>query len=72
MTYPVDLQVHSTCSDGTETPAEVVQHAARLGVQVLALTDHDSVLGVDAAQMAGQHCGVTVIPALEFSTKSEP
>jgi predicted metal-dependent phosphoesterase TrpH len=72
MIYPVDLQVHSTCSDGTETPVEVVQHAARLGVQVMALTDHDSVLGVDAAQMAGQHCGVIVIPALEFSTKSEP
>lgn len=70
--YPVDLQTHSTCSDGTETPSELILHAARLGIQVLALTDHDSVLGVDAAQAQGRLCGVTVIPALEFSTKSEP
>ncbi len=70
--YPVDLQTHSTCSDGTETPVELVQHAARLGVQVLALTDHDNVLGIDEAQAMGQICGLTVIPALEFSTKSEP
>ena len=70
--YPVDLQTHSTCSDGTETPGVLVEHAARLGIQVLALTDHDSVLGVDDAQTIGKLCGVTVIPALEFSTKSEP
>ncbi|MCX6049908.1 MAG: hypothetical protein NT075_32825 [Chloroflexi bacterium] len=48
-----------------------MQHAAQLGIQVLALTDHDSVLGVDEAQTMGELCGVTVIPALEFSTKSE-
>ncbi len=70
--YPVDLQMHSTCSDGTEPPGGLIQHAARLGIQVLALTDHDSVLGVDDAQRMGELCGVTVIPALEFSTKSEP
>lgn len=70
--YPVDLQVHSTCSDGTETPTALVQHAAQLGIQVLALTDHDSTLGVDKALIAGQMFDVTIIPAIEFSTKSEP
>jgi predicted metal-dependent phosphoesterase TrpH len=69
--YPVDLQVHSTCSDGTETPAQLVAHAARRGVRVLALTDHDTVAGVDEAIEAGAQHGVTVIPALEFSTRSE-
>jgi predicted metal-dependent phosphoesterase TrpH len=69
--YPVDLQVHSTCSDGTETPSELVTHAARLGIRVLALTDHDSVLGVSEAQKAGLHHGIEVIPAIEFSTTSE-
>lgn len=70
--YPVDLQVHSTCSDGTETPTALVQHAARLGVRILALTDHDSTLGVDEALITGQKSGVMIIPAIEFSTKSEP
>jgi 3',5'-nucleoside bisphosphate phosphatase len=69
--YPVDLQVHSTCSDGTETPAELVVHAARLGIRVLAITDHDSVLGVAEAMEAGQHAGVQVIPAIEYSTTTE-
>jgi len=70
-TYPVDLQVHSTRSDGTDTPTALVEQAARLGVQVLALTDHDSVLGVDEAMTAGARLGVTIAPALEFSTLNE-
>src|SRR5690349_14942320 len=70
--YPVDLQVHSTCSDGTETPTALVQHAARLGINVLALNDHDSTLRFDAALITGQKSGMTIIPALEISTTSEP
>jgi len=70
-TYPIDLQTHSTRSDGTETPTELVAHAAQLGIRVMALTDHDSVLGVDEALAAGVKHGVRVIPALEFSTTSE-
>ncbi len=69
--YPVDLQLHSTCSDGTETPTALVEHSARLGVQALALTDHDTVTGIDEALAAGRQHGVTVVPALEFSTTSE-
>jgi len=71
-TYPVDLQVHSTRSDGTDAPAALVEKAAALGVRVLALTDHDSVLGVDEALDAGQRWNVTIVPALEFSTRDEP
>lgn len=70
--FPVDLQLHSTASDGTESPAELVAHAARRGLQVIALTDHDSVLGVDAALAAGREHGLWVVPAIEFSTRSEP
>lgn len=69
--YPVDLQVHSTFSDGTDTPEKLVQRAAELGVTVLALTDHDTVGGVDRAYAAGRQSGVAIVPALEFSTKSE-
>lgn len=70
--YPIDLQVHSTASDGTDAPATLIHLAADAGVRVLALTDHDSVLGVDEAIAAGQERGVAVVPALEFSTMSEP
>ncbi len=70
--YPVDLQVHSTCSDGTDTPQELVTRAAALGICVLALTDHDTVQGVDAASEAGRQQGVWILPALEFSTRSDP
>lgn len=69
--YPVDLQTHSTQSDGTDTPDALVTKAAALGIRVLALTDHDSVLGVAAAQAAGAKAGVTILPAIEFSTASE-
>lgn len=69
--YPVDLQVHSTCSDGTDSPRELVAMAATLGIRVLALTDHDTVQGVEAATEAGKAHGVWVVPALEFSTRSE-
>ena len=69
--YPVDLQVHSTFSDGTDTPAELVAKAAQRGICVLALTDHDSVLGIDEAITAGTRHGVTIVPALEFSTTAD-
>ena len=66
--YPVDLQVHSNCSDGTDTPEELIAKAAALGIRVLAVTDHDSVLGVAQAQAHGAEKGVHVLPAVEFST----
>ncbi|MBI1297911.1 PHP domain-containing protein [bacterium] len=69
--YPVDLQAHSTRSDGTETPTDLVAHAAALGIRVLAVTDHDSVLGVGEALAAGAQFNVQVIPAIEFSTTSQ-
>ena len=69
--FPVDLQLHSTASDGTDTPVALVELAAARGVRVLALTDHDSTLGVDEAMAAGEAAGVWVLPAIEFSTRSE-
>lgn len=70
--YPVDLQVHSSRSDGTDSPAQLVTKAAALGVQVLALTDHDSVLGVEEAIAAGAAQGVRILAGIEFSTILEP
>lgn len=69
--FPVDLQLHSTASDGTDTPTALVQLAAARGVRVLALTDHDSVLGLDEAMVAAREAGLWLVPAIEFSTRSE-
>lgn len=63
----VDLHSHSTVSDGTMTPRELVTHAAGQGVQVLALTDHDDVAGVREAQAVGAEVGVTVVAGTEIS-----
>ena len=70
-TYPVDLQTHSNLSDGTDTPEELVAKAAEAGIRVLAVTDHDSVRGVVAAQAAGSKSGVHILPAIELSTAKE-
>jgi 3',5'-nucleoside bisphosphate phosphatase len=62
-----DLQSHSTHSDGVLEAAEVVDRAARAGVTLLALTDHDTVSGVAEALRAGERHGVRVVPAVEIS-----
>ena len=62
-----DLQSHSTHSDGALPPREVVQAAAAAGVELLALTDHDTVSGVSEALAAGAPAGVRVVPAVEMS-----
>jgi len=67
-----DLQSHSTRSDGVLEPAEVVARAAQAGVQLLALSDHDTIAGVDEALAAGAELGVTVVPAIEISAIDHP
>jgi 3',5'-nucleoside bisphosphate phosphatase len=68
MSSPVfDLQSHSTCSDGVLAPAEVVELAARSGVELLALTDHDTVDGVAEAAAAARDRGIALTPAAELS-----
>jgi 3',5'-nucleoside bisphosphate phosphatase len=66
-----DLQSHSLHSDGELEPAAVVRAAATAGVRLLALTDHDSVAGVEEALQTGREVGVEVIPATELSSVDE-
>lgn len=70
--FNVDLHIHTTASDGTYTPTEVVELATRKRIRALAITDHDSVQGVAEALVAGAQLGVEVVPAVEFSTCPEP
>jgi hypothetical protein len=66
-TRVIDLHTHSSCSDGSLTPAALVARAASAGVEVLALTDHDTVAGVEAAREAALATGVQLIPGVEIS-----
>ena len=66
----IDLHTHSVASDGTETPGEVVGAAARAGLDVVALTDHDTTVGWAEAATAGKATGVTVVRGVEMSCRS--
>jgi len=63
----IDLHCHSTVSDGLLTPTQLVEHAARRGVSVLALTDHDDVGGLGEARRAAAEKGITFINGVEIS-----
>lgn len=65
----IDLHLHTTASDGTFTPSEVVRFSKRLNLVAIAITDHDSIAGINEAQEAGIREGIEVIPGIEFSTE---
>lgn len=63
----IDLHMHSTSSDGRLSPTAVVELAAERGLDLIALTDHDTLRGVEEAQAAGRVHGVSVLPGIELS-----
>ncbi len=67
----IELQSHSTVSDGQLAPAEVVAQAWEAGVTTLALTDHDAVSGVPEAAAAAEKFGIELVPAIEMSCVHE-
>jgi predicted metal-dependent phosphoesterase TrpH len=67
----IELQSHSTVSDGQLPPAEVVEKAAEAGVTTLALTDHDAIAGVPEAAAAARRLGIELVPAIEMSCVHE-
>jgi len=68
MTEHIDLHTHSTCSDGTLTPIELVDLAARRRLKGIALTDHDTVAGVSEAIRRGKEKNVEILPGIEVSS----
>jgi hypothetical protein len=66
-----DLHCHSTRSDGLLAPADVVRRAASRGVDVLALTDHDEIAGLDEARAAAREAGITLVTGAELSVSWE-
>lgn len=65
----IDLHTHSTVSDGSEPPAEVVRLAAAAGCRAVALTDHDSMAGLPEASLAAAETGIELVPGCELSCR---
>jgi hypothetical protein len=65
----IDLHCHTTASDGTLSPRELVERAKTDGVDVIAVTDHDTIGGVDEAFGAALELGVRVVPGIELSAR---
>lgn len=65
----IDLHTHSTMSDGSMTPEELVNHAKVNGLYALSLTDHDSVEGVERAIAEGEKVGLMIVPGVEMSAQ---
>jgi predicted metal-dependent phosphoesterase TrpH len=72
--FNLDLHTHSNCSDGSLSPAELVVRAAAAGVTVLALTDHDTVDGLEEAQCSAAALNLNLVPGVEISAswRSQP
>ena len=67
MKHGVDLHVHTTASDGSFAPEDVVRMAAEAGLQAIAITDHDNTNALQRCMDAGQLYDIEVIPAIELS-----
>lgn len=67
----IDLHAHSTVSDGTESPAHVMRAAAAAGLDVVALTDHDSTAGWAEAAQEARALGLTLVPGMEVSCRTD-
>lgn len=67
MTRMIDLHVHTTASDGTFTPSDVVLLAKKAGLAAMAITDHDTVNGVEEAVIKAEEVGVELVPGVEIS-----
>ena len=63
----IDLHVHTTASDGTMSPTEVVRYAKEKGLQTIAITDHDTIEGIAEGLQEGRKLGLEVIPGVELS-----
>ena len=69
MTTRIDLHTHSAASDGTQSPTELVEAAVAAGLDVLALTDHDTADGWPEAVAAAEHAGLVLVRGMEISTQ---
>ena len=63
----IDLHVHTTASDGQYTPAQIMQKAADLGINTIAITDHDTVAGLEEGRAEAEKLGINFVPGIEMN-----
>lgn len=68
----IDLHLHSTASDGEDTPSQIIDKALKLGLKAIALTDHDTVDGIEEFLTYGEDKAIICIPGIELSIRHEP
>jgi len=68
----VDLHLHTTASDGVMSPSEIVRYAKAKGLQAIAITDHDTIEGLEEGLSEGKRIGFEVIPGIEISAGHSP
>lgn len=66
----IDLHIHSTASDGTDSPSAIVHKAADIGLDAIALTDHDTLDGLDSAEATARERGIIFVRGCEISTET--
>lgn len=67
MEFRADLHCHTTCSDGTLSPAELIDHAKKIGLSALSITDHDTTAAYPQALESARNAGIEMIAGIEFS-----
>ncbi len=68
----VDLHLHTTASDGVLTPSQMVNYAKSKGLMAIAITDHDTIEGLEEGLLEGERIGLEVIPGIEISAEHSP
>src|SRR5262245_55024960 len=64
----IDLHMHTTASDGTSAPDDLVERVRKAGITIFSVTDHDTMAAVPAAAAAARHHGLTCVPGIEVTT----
>lgn len=68
----IDLHVHTTASDGQYTPTEIINKAIEKNIKVIAITDHDTVAGIEEAKIAAKDKEITLVPGIELNINGSP
>ena len=63
----IDLHVHTTASDGQYSPSQIIQMAAKMGINTIAITDHDTVAGLEEARIEAEKLGINFVPGIEMN-----
>ena len=68
----IDLHVHTTASDGQYSPTDIIGKAAEKNIKIIAITDHDTVSGLEEGKIAAKKAGITLVPGIELNIQGTP